>query len=450
MNPQLVKYAVDETAQDPRNFVSGELHELGHLTGKPYRPFTLNHGYFYLNDFRIIDSTGYVLDESDYQLTGLNMEVVNKFGMEACSLVVIQNPRVSSAVYVDARYVGGTYSDVSPTINELATILLNDTRSVRWRNIENMTGELNSNDHLMSLYNLFGYEVYRDSIDSVRMSLMSRSQAFFDALYSEYENQFGGVGSEYDAIANQFRAHIANKANPHRDNKGLVGLGSLINYAIASETEAKLPATNSPTTRYMTPLRSYQHIDATFGGSLRIHIDTRNPHFVTPTQAGTLSIRDINNLVATRLNATDTAASTYQLEGRSYAEIYSLVRSNLPASAVTRGRFSTARLGSGTPTRDHILTGSGWVRIDTLIDQYIDTPAKVMFVGYQGAPQAAYDVLTTTYGDIAQYPEGTVILYRTLFEAANYAGNGGVLTRYELLRAIMRTPSGWVGPVEVS
>lgn len=55
-------------------------------------------------------------------------------------------------------------------------------------------------------------------------------------------------------------AHIQiTSGNPHNVTKGMVGLGNVENYGIATETEAK---TGTPNNKYMTPLRTAQAISA--------------------------------------------------------------------------------------------------------------------------------------------------------------------------------------------
>lgn len=97
----------------------------------------------------------------------------------------------------------------------------------------------------------------------------------------------GGIGliaqESGDALANT-NAHIADKNNPHETTKTQVGLGSVENYPVASEAEAKAGASN----RYMTPERTLQVL-AGFG---------------VGGEATVLS----------NLNATDTKPGTYRFD----------------------------------------------------------------------------------------------------------------------------------------
>ena len=97
------------------------------------------------------------------------------------------------------------------------------------------------------------------------------------------------VTREY--LAQQLSLHTTNKDNPHGVTKSQVGLGSVSNYAVATEAEAKEGTSN---TKYMTPLRTNQLVGQiageTAGGvqtNLNEHIaETENPHKVTKAQVG--------------------------------------------------------------------------------------------------------------------------------------------------------------------
>lgn len=66
------------------------------------------------------------------------------------------------------------------------------------------------------------------------------------------------IQSAADANTN-INNHIQNITNPHGVTKAQVGLGSVENYAMASQTEAETGASNE---RYMSPLRTKQSIEA--------------------------------------------------------------------------------------------------------------------------------------------------------------------------------------------
>ncbi len=79
-------------------------------------------------------------------------------------------------------------------------------------------------------------------------------------------------------------AHVNNNSNPHNVTKSQVGLGSVLNYGIASLSEARDGTVN---TKYMTPLRTKDAIDVQALAILNTHASrTNNPHSVTKSQVG--------------------------------------------------------------------------------------------------------------------------------------------------------------------
>ncbi|MFO5836829.1 hypothetical protein ACLBSM_32575, partial [Klebsiella pneumoniae] len=70
-----------------------------------------------------------------YQCTGTNPEVIEKTGLEACSVIVITKQDVHEDIYIDAQMCGGIYCNLAPSISEHANALLNNTRKPHWSNI---------------------------------------------------------------------------------------------------------------------------------------------------------------------------------------------------------------------------------------------------------------------------------------------------------------------------
>lgn len=106
-------------------------------------------------------------------------------------------------------------------------------------------------------------------------------------------------------IITPFNTFIARTDNPHNVNKAQVGLGSVQNYGVAAELDARAGTSN---TLYMTPLRTAQAIATQALVPLNAHIDRKdNPHTVTKAQVG-LSLVD-NHDTATQVDALAGTAS---------------------------------------------------------------------------------------------------------------------------------------------
>lgn len=119
---------------------------------------------------------------------------------------------------------------------------------------------------------------------------------------SQTEAQAGTVNIKYmtplttaQAITTQALAplntHIANVSNPHATTKAQVGLGSVDNYPTATTAEATGAGLNN---RFMTPLTSAQLIDARAIAPLNTHIANQsNPHGTTKAQVGLGNVQDL-------------------------------------------------------------------------------------------------------------------------------------------------------------
>ena len=92
-----------------------------------------------------------------------------------------------------------------------------------------------------------------------------------------------------EALANSaLNAHLVDYNNPHQVTKAQVGLGSVQNYGLATQAEAEAGSSN---TKYMTPLRTRDAIAAIVGNAFTAHAaDMNNPHQTTKAQVGLGSV----------------------------------------------------------------------------------------------------------------------------------------------------------------
>lgn len=77
--------------------------------------------------------------------------------------------------------------------------------------------------------------------------------------------------------------HTSNKANPHETTKSQVGLGNVDNFATATQAQALDESYNAA---FMTPMRTAQAIAAQVGDDFILHINADNPHNVTKADIG--------------------------------------------------------------------------------------------------------------------------------------------------------------------
>lgn len=126
-------------------------------------------------------------------------------------------------------------------------------------------------------------------------------------------------------VGSGMQDHLNNFNNPHSTTKAQVGLGSVQNYAVASEAESRAATAND---RYMTPLAVRYAINELVGDSSNAHVtDYTNPHHVTAAQVGTYTEQEIDDLIAGRLDVNGTAVNS--------SRVYNLTQAQLQAWIAT-------------------------------------------------------------------------------------------------------------------
>lgn len=96
-----------------------------------------------------------------------------------------------------------------------------------------------------------------DNVDiTIDSSLVFVTQEMLDTAISGANSH---TDSEIVGLTTTMNTHINNKSNPHATTKTHVGLGSVENYGISTEAEAKAGSSSS---KYMTPQRVKQAVEA--------------------------------------------------------------------------------------------------------------------------------------------------------------------------------------------
>lgn len=113
-------------------------------------------------------------------------------------------------------------------------------------------------------------------------------------------------------VADAFEAHAADRENPHEVTKAQVGLSDVANYPPADSVTARDGVSDA---HYMTPAAVTTLLEDKIGTGVVAHIDSReNPHQVTASQVGLGSVPNFpmaTNTVATAGNAPDYFMSPY-------------------------------------------------------------------------------------------------------------------------------------------
>lgn len=466
MNPLLHALPFDPHGTSVNNRTTGELHDLNRQSRSPYRVIVMEKGHFFKNDLVVREATGRELKiDVDFQLTAVNAEASHITGQTVCAVLVVTNPKVKALISIDAQMVGGKYTAVDSAIGAMAEGVINNTRSVWWKNVEGKPDAFTPNGHLHALWEIYGFDEWIAQLHRIVKAILAKSRLAYEAIDTDQTGEYATLQQALDVIHNRFMSHLNNHNNPHRVTATQIGLDQLANYGVATEVEARAIG-ETITNKYMTVQRIAQHIDSNFSVALRSHITAmNNPHGVTAAQIGSLTSNEIVALIGRLLGLHETAVATSRLGGQLYSQMYATVRSNMDTSYLAQQRMSLDRLGYGGRDRTYVLRGdSTWVSLQSIFAAYARKPSMVLYMaGIQARPGAqegmdsgvpegtgdstdfAMANIRAVYADINAYPIGTIVICHQNAWQNNGTGNGGMYTTvYGVLLSAVRTASGWV------
>ena len=466
MNPLLHALPFDPHGDSVNNQVRREIHDLNRQSRSPYRVIVLEKGHFFKQGLVVSEATGreLVLD-TDYQLTALSAEASHITGQIVCAVIVIINPKVKALISVDAQMVGGKFMAVDSAIGQMAEGVINNTRSVWWKNIEGKPDAFTPNGHLHALWEIYGFDEWIAQLHRMVVAILLKSKYAYDSLSADQTHEYELMQAALDKLQGRFLAHLDNHNNPHKVTATQIGLEQLANYGIATEVEARALG-ETITSKYMTVLRTYQHIESNFTITLNNHIaDLYNPHKVTAVQLETLTSLQIVALMGRLLGLHETAVATARLNGLLYSQLYANSRANLDTGYLALQRMDLSRLGNGGRDRTWVLRGDGsWVGLQSLFAAYARKPPMILYMsGIQARPGATEGLdqglpegygdssafamanINAIYSNVAAYPVGSIVICRQAAYQNNGTGNGGFQTTvYGVMFTATRTAGGWV------
>lgn len=239
--------------------------------------------------------------------------------------------------------------------------------------------------------------------------------------------------------------HVNNKNNPHEVNKFQVGLGLVDNYATAAPAEAESGTLN---TRFMTPLRTRQAIEAIAINALNAHKDdTNNPHQTTKAQVGLSNVQ--NYAVASQAEAEAGASNArFMTPARTREAIVAIVQTAFLAHAAnTSNPHNVTRAQVGLGNVPNIGIASDEDAIAGVGDNGIITPRLLALVMTETLGDGVADHIAND-----QNPHGTTKAQVGLEFVMNYpvanqaeAEDATLDNRYMTPLATRRTINALVG-----
>lgn len=358
----IYRYPLDKTGTSPDNLVTGEEHQLSNRTVRCVAP---TYGGFYAESVIVKDMATNMplIKGTDYSFGEMFEFPTGAYGKEVYGIIVITKPLVTN-VSIQYQALGGDYSySMDAIIAAIDNLNLGD-RPVEWGAIIGRPALFDPASHLHDIGDIYGFEYVVSALIQLRNAVLMGDTASHDEIY-RYVDRLASSNS--DAIAavaadlaahkartdnphgttkaqvglgnvdnyatatqaqmntgtatnlftnpavvatyvtqqavNPLTTHIANTNNPHGTTKAQVGLGSVDNYATATQAEAEAGTVNN---KFMTPLRVAQAITSLAGTMLNAHIsNTNNPHSTTAAQVGAYTTAQTDTKVATVQSALD-------------------------------------------------------------------------------------------------------------------------------------------------
>ncbi len=287
LSQRLLRYPLDLTGTSPDNFIEAEVRDLP--AGKN-RAIVLSNGAYYTESLVVYDNiTGERLTKkTQYVAVQLVEAATVRAGKEVCSVIVVIDPAVSNQVRVDYQAVGGPYILNVDALVEMINTLSLDDRPVTWGALIGKPTLFPPGHHLHDAGDVFGFEYLVLGMEEIRKAILMGDIASHDELRNYTTEVDNRLSQEIDDLLAVIDAHKTDINNPHATTKAQVGLGSVQNYGIASQVEAEEGTSN---VKYMTPLRVKQAITIQAGALLQAHVsDTNNPHATTKAQVGLGSV----------------------------------------------------------------------------------------------------------------------------------------------------------------
>jgi hypothetical protein len=175
-------------------------------------------------------------------------------------------------------------------------------------------------------------------------------------------------------VGTKVDGHIADKNNPHMTTAAQIGLGLVQNFGVASEAEARDATVDN---KYMTPLKVRQAINELVGdAAIGEHVTNfSNPHQVTAAQVGAPSLAAYNQAMAGKLGTGETAANSNQLFGMNQTALQAWIAAMTVANATNVGGLSvpalTAQILTGKAADSNKLDGKTYADIYAAITSNI-------------------------------------------------------------------------------
>ena len=263
-------YKFDPTMSNAANVVRNEQHVITSVNFRDYHYVIPNFAPFFAENLTIKmqypnGTTRPMIEGKDYYLGFQFMDASATTNHPLYGAIEFLDTDTEGVLTITYNTVGGKWTLTPQRILEILANNLRNPRITSWEQVENPPERFPPIDHPHDIVDFKTMTDVQLSVDRVRDAILA--------------NSGGGLA-----------AHIGNYANPHNVTKAQVGLGSVLNYGIATTIEAQAGTGN---VKYMTPLRVKEAIDVLAANLVDLHANrTDNPHGTTKTHVGLSAVQN--------------------------------------------------------------------------------------------------------------------------------------------------------------
>lgn len=450
MANSIVQLPLDLSGTNPNNLVGSEEHLLTSISGFPYRILTMEHGGFYSKSLKVFDEQYNRLRPNvDFIWTYRHKDLSARTGRDIASAIVFLNHTLQGKVFLQAQMVGGDLA-YSFTVVDDYIAFYNTAPHVPFIDDYNGTEPIWGPGELANKrWGLDKYQPFNNELEKISHALTRGATNAEDNYRQHVRDRFNTFMARFN---DRLQRHIDDRTDPHQVTPEQVDLNLIGNFPVATAGEA---TTGSANDRLLTPQLAWQVVNGAPSLSLANHIvDRNNPHKLLPQNV--LPAVDPKNTQTQKLdglhNRTDTVDNTltvnHPITGTVLVDpgqFQQISRENMDTSSFPNGVLAPQQLTYGTPTGTRLLRGDGsWTDISQLQPEYgAKEEFKVINIGQNVSNAAAIARLNQQFGNLAQWPVGTVAFYTVAYTEWQGWGNGASQYSYPYSFAAGRTNGGW-------
>lgn len=457
MVPILHALPADWTAAALTNYVINEKQSLKSQSGDPYRVVVLDKGYFYTKDLQVFDDRHRELTKgTDYQCLVMSPVISKKTGFAACAIIVIKNPTVGDAVYVNARMVGGEYCSFNEAIIDQAlSLLAGGVRKVYWKNIKDKPNDYRANGHFHTLWQLYKFTKPTQVLMRMTAAVNLGTKTAFDGIYSKYRLEMDQIEAGLTDIENRLTTHIEDKEDPHVVTKGQVGLGSVQNASVASQLQAEQRG-GGIMNYYATPLRAKQSVNVNFTDQLVQHLQNlNNPHQITANTINAYTNWETTQIANQYYNRGETTAYTTRFMGATWDVVKNDVRWGIPIYNIVSGVFPWYVFSPTQPQAGQVLMATAskvtsWLPASYVIFEWEKKANRIYYTTAKVPYRVNGDLNAQSafLGSVAGtwQPNDSMLVFRWAYDWVLGTGNGAITTHLETIGMATMQNGQWVFP----